>query len=110
MSLNHFRALCTILTMVKTNKKSNLPDQIKCECCGKPLVINLTGKGRIARFCSPVCRAGWHRGKRPPVENLPSLEELLSTIDELSEGTHSFDRELTVIKNILIEYYRQKKT
>lgn len=95
--------------MTNSNKKTDISDQIKCECCGKTLIVNTAGKGRIARFCSPSCRVGWHRGKRPPAENLPSLGELLATIEELSEGVHSFDREVTTIKNILIEYYKNKK-
>lgn len=95
--------------MANSKKKIDLPDQIKCECCGKPLVVDPAGKGRIARFCSPICRAGWHRGKRPSAENLPSLSELLNTLDELSEGIHAFDKEVATIKKILIEYYQGKK-
>ena len=95
--------------MTNSNKKTDLSNQIKCECCGRYLIIDPTGKGRIPRFCSPGCRVGWHRGKRPQAENLPSLGELLTTIEELAEGVHSFDREITTIKNILTEYYKNKK-
>ncbi len=93
--------------MTNSNRKSDLPNQIKCECCGEILIIQ-PGKGRIARFCSPTCRVGWHRGKRPAAENLPSLDSLLATLDELTEGTRLFDREMVTIKNILIEYYKRK--
>lgn len=96
--------------MPTSAKKRDLPANPTCDTCGRRLVIDPAAKGRIARFCSPGCRTAYHRGKRPQPENLPSLQELLTTIEELAEGTHSFDRELTAIKNILIEYYRQKKT
>ena len=31
-----------------------------CDYCGIALEVN-TGRGRPARFCSPLCRQQWHR-------------------------------------------------
>lgn len=40
-----------------------LPPQV-CECCG----ISFTPRRSGARFHSAVCRAAYHKGKRPPAD------------------------------------------
>ena len=95
--------------MPTSAKKRDLPTSPKCDACGRRLVIDPTGKGRVARFCSPTCRTAYHRGKRPPAENAPTLEDLLDTLAELSEGyEHTFSRELATIRNILREHFSRK--
>ncbi len=94
--------------MPTSSKKSTILNA-KCEACGLSLVVDPTGKGRIARFCSPSCRVAYHRGKRPPAENLPTLDDLLETLAELAEGhERTFSRELVVIRQVLIAHYQKK--
>lgn len=96
-------------SMPTSNIKRNIPTQTKCLACGDTLIIDPSAPGRLKKYCNDVCRSAFHKGKRPQAENLPSLAELLDTLDELSEGNHSFNREITTIKKILIEYYKSKK-
>ena len=42
---------------------SQVVGESKCAYCGNPIVIR--SEGRPAKFCSPTCRAGAHRGSRP---------------------------------------------
>lgn len=95
--------------MPTSAKKRDLPTSPKCDACGKPLVIDPTGKGRVARFCSPTCRTAYHRGKRPPAENVLSLDDLLDTLAELAEGhERTFSRELATIRDILRSHFARK--
>lgn len=95
--------------MPTSSKKRDLPTNPKCEACGKPLVIDPASRGRVARFCSPGCRVAYHRGKRPPAENAPTLEDLLDTLAELAEGhERTFSRELATIRDILQSHFNRK--
>lgn len=94
-------------TSIKKDKLSVSKPQ--CLACGKPLIIDPSQSGRLKKYCNDLCRSSFHKGKRPQAENLPSLDSLLATLDELSEGVRSFDKEITTIKTILIEHYKNKK-
>lgn len=95
--------------MPTSSKKRDLPTNPKCEACGKPLVIDPASRGRVARFCSPGCRTAYHRGKRPPAENVLSLDDLLDTLAELAEGhERTFSRELATIRDILQSHFNRK--
>jgi hypothetical protein len=87
--------------------KSDLPN-LTCDACGKPLSVVPDGPGRIPRFCDTKCRVAFHRGRRPPAENLPTLDDLLTVLRDLADGSVAYARELRHIETILKAHYARR--
>lgn len=91
--------------MPTSSIKSELSGPILCGACGAVLTIDPRARGRIRRFCANRCRVAYHRGARPQAG--PLLDDCITTLDDLAEGTTTYERELQHIKKVLKSYYRQ---